>query len=135
MLTWSWIIQITIISFILIFLINHLLNFFKSVLTVPKVKDLVNRPKQKYNDIYNVISSSETVAYNNNSSNNSFNNDTINYNLEDILPSYKAEPNMKTELKNFIKKQLNNDLENTIDNSTNIQSLQSTMEDNFSFIK
>jgi len=133
MLTWSWIIQITIISFILIFLIHHLLNFFKSVLTVPKIKDLVNRPKQKYNDIYNVISSSETVTYNNNSS--SFNNDTINYNLEDILPSYKAEPNMKTELKNFIKKQLNNDLENTIDNSTNIQSLQSTMEDNFSFIK
>jgi hypothetical protein len=102
-------------------------------LTVPKIKDLVNRPKQKYNDIYNVISSSETVTYNNNSS--SFNNDTINYNLEDILPSYKAEPNMKTELKNFIKKQLNNDLETTIDNSTNIQSLQSTMEDNFSFIK
>jgi hypothetical protein len=133
MLTWSWIIQITIISFILIFLIHHLLNFFKSVLTVPKIKDLVNRPKQKYNDIYNVISSSETVTYNNNSS--SFNNDTINYNLEDILPSYKAEPNMKTELKNFIKKQLNNDLETTIDNSTNIQSLQSTMEDNFSFIK
>ena len=133
MLTWSWIIQITIISFILIFLIHHLLNFFKSVLTVPKIKDLVNRPKQKYNDIYNVISSSETVTYNNNSS--SFNNDTINYNLEDILPSYKAESNMKTELKNFIKKQLNNDLETTIDNSTNIQSLQSTMEDNFSFIK
>jgi hypothetical protein len=133
MLTWSWIIQITIISFILIFLIHHLLNFFKSVLTVPKIKDLVNRPKQKYNDIYNVISSGETVTYNNNSS--SFNNDTINYNLEDILPSYKAEPNMKTELKNFIKKQLNNDLETTIDNSTNIQSLQSTMEDNFSFIK
>jgi len=132
MLTWSWIIQITIISFILIFLIHHLLNFFKSVLTVPKIKDLVNRPKQKYDDIYNVISSSETVAYNNN--NNSFNNDNINYNLEDILPSYKAEPNMKTELKNFIKKQLNNDLETTIDNSTNIQSLQSTNEDHFSFI-
>lgn len=133
MLTWSWIIQITIISFILIFLIHHLLNFFKSVLTVPKIKDLVNRPKQKYNDIYNVISSSETTIHNS-SSNNSFNNENINYNLEDILPSYKAEPNMKTELKNFIKKQLNNNTENTIDNSTNIQSLQSTNEDHFSFI-
>lgn len=132
MLTWSWIIQITIISFILIFLIHHLLNFFKSVLTVPKIKDLVNRPKQKYDDIYNVISSSERHTHSNN--NKSINNDNINYNLEDILPSYKTEPNMKTELKNFIKKQLNNNSENTIDNSTNIQSLQSTIEDNFSFI-
>jgi hypothetical protein len=132
MLTWSWIIQITIISFILIFLIHHLLNFFKSVLTVPKIKDLVNRPKQKYNDIYNVISTSE--PYNHSDNNKSINNNTINYNLEDILPSYKAEPNMKTELKNFIKKQLNNNLETTIDSSTNIQSLQSTNEDHFSFI-
>lgn len=130
MLTWSWIIQITIISFILIFLIHHLLNFFKSVLTVPKIKDLVNRQKQKYNDIYNVISSSETTIHNSSSNNN----ENINYNLEDILPSYKVEPNMKTELKNFIKKQLNNNSENTIDNSTNIQSLQSTNEDHFSFI-
>jgi hypothetical protein len=103
-------------------------------LTVPKIKDLVNRPKQKYNDIYNVISSSETINHSNSNNHNSVNNDAINYNLEDILPSYKTEPNMKTELKNFIKKQLNNNLENTTDNSTNIQSLHSTMEDNFSFI-
>ena len=131
MLTWSWIIQITFISIILIFLIHHLINFFKSVLTVPKIKDLVNSPKQKYRDIYNIISSSDTS---NNNSNN-INNSNITYNLEDIIPSNNNEPNMKTELKNFIKKQLNDNSDNNmVDGSTNIQSLQSTIDSNYSFI-
>jgi hypothetical protein len=43
----SWIIQITVISIILIFLVHHLINFLKSTLTVPKIKDLVNSPTQK----------------------------------------------------------------------------------------
>ena len=51
----SWIIQITIISTVLIFLIHYLINFFKSTLTVPKIKDLVNSPTQKYESMYNVI--------------------------------------------------------------------------------
>jgi hypothetical protein len=127
MLTWSWIIQITIISIILIFLIHYLVNFFTSVLTVPKIKDLVNRPKQKYKDIYNIISSNELID-----NNDSINN--IKYNLEEIIPVRNSEPNMKTELKNFIKKQLNNNLESTQINSTSIQSLQSTIDNNFSFI-
>ena len=37
----SWVIQITVISIVLIFLVHHLINFFKSTLTVPKIKDLV----------------------------------------------------------------------------------------------
>lgn len=127
MLTWIWIIKITIISIILIFLIHYLVNFFTSVLTVPKIKDLIHRPKQKYKDIYDVISSNEIID-------NNINNN-IKYNLEEIIPTNNL-PNMKTELKNFIKKQLNNNnLENTIlDNSTNIQSLQSTIDNNFSFL-
>ena len=129
MLTWGWIIQITIISIILIFLIHHLVNFFTSVLTVPKIKDLVHTPKQKYKDIYNIISSNELID-------NDVNNN-IKYNLEDIIPNSNSIPNMKTELKNFIKKQLNNtnNLENSmLDSSTNIQSLQSTIDNNFSFL-
>lgn len=134
MLTWSWIIQITLISIILIFLIHHLINFFKSVLTVPKIKDLVNSPKQKYRDMYNIISSSDTNNNNDNNSNST--NGNITYNLEDIIPSNNNEPNMKTELKNFIKKQLNDNSDNNmvVDGSTNIQSLQSTIDTNYSFI-
>ena len=41
----SWILQITIISIVLIFLVHYLFNFFKSTLTVPKIKDLVNEDK------------------------------------------------------------------------------------------
>jgi len=44
----TWVIQITVISFVLIFLVHHLFEFFKSNLTVPKIKDLVNVPTQKY---------------------------------------------------------------------------------------
>ena len=85
----SWIVQITIISIVLIFLVHHLINFFKSTLTVPKIKDLVNTPTQKYENMYNII--------NQNKSNNLDLNKE--YTLIDLLPK-KDEPNMKNELKN-----------------------------------
>ena len=64
----SWVIQITVISIILIFLVHHLINFFKSTLTVPKIKDLVNTPTLKYENMYNIIqkksiTSSESSDY------------------------------------------------------------------------
>jgi hypothetical protein len=92
-----WIIQTTIISFVLIFLIHHLINFFKSTLTVPKIKDLVNTSTQKYEDMYTIIQQKT-------------NNDPIiqkevkDYTLIDLLPQ--NEVSMKSELKNFLKSQL-----------------------------
>ena len=50
----SWIIQITVVSIILVFLVHHLINFFKATLTVPKIKDLVNSPTQKYENMLNM---------------------------------------------------------------------------------
>lgn len=89
----SWIIQITIISIILIFLVHHLINFFKSTLTVPKIKDLVNSPNQKYENIFDIIKNNSKI-----------NSDTItnvnNYSLIDLLPQ-NEKPTMKNELKNF----------------------------------
>ena len=105
----SWIIQITVISVILIFLVHHLINFFKSTLTVPKIKDLVNSPNQKYENIFEIIK---------NNSNNS--NNFVNYSLIDLLPK-PDEPSMKNELKNFLKKQLNTQS----NNSTEISALDS----------
>jgi len=134
----SWIIQITIISFILIFLVHHLINFFKSTLTVPKIKDLVNTPIQKYENIYNII--------NNNHKNNDYesnfhikNND---YTLIDLLPkndesNIKNEPNinnelnMKTELKNFLKSQLNNTNTNTNNSSYEFSSTETNSYSNY----
>jgi hypothetical protein len=93
----SWIIQITIISIVLIFLVHHLINFFKSTLTVPKIKDLVNTPTQKYENMYNIINQHkpDKILDSNNE-----------YTLIDLLPKKDDEPNMKSELKNFLKTQL-----------------------------
>lgn len=51
----SWILQITIISIILIFLVHHLIQFFRDTLTVPKIKDLVNAPTQKYENMFSAM--------------------------------------------------------------------------------
>jgi cell shape-determining protein MreC len=86
-----WIIQTTIISFVFIYLIHHLLCFFTDVLTVPKVKDLVNSSNKEYENIYNTISHKT-----------SDNSTDIN-----LLPTQEQPLNsMKDELKNFMKKQL-----------------------------
>jgi hypothetical protein len=119
MLYWS--IQFTIISIVLIFLVHHLINFFKSTLTVPKIKDLVNTPTQKYENMYNIIKNSKngSTDYSNTSSNNE-------YTLIDLLPKTN-EPTMKSELKNFLKKQMNKN-----NNGTDIATLDS-MTDNSSY--
>lgn len=107
----GWIIQIAIISFIFIYLVHHLLNFFKNMLTVPKVKDLVDSPNKKYEDIFATLNNTNKSFSNNNSnSNNSFTE-------IDLLPSSNKDSSntdMKDELKNFLKKQLNSN-----DNSNN----------------
>jgi len=47
-----WIIKHAIFSIVIITLMHYLYIFFKNNLTVPKIKDLVNRPEQKYREIY-----------------------------------------------------------------------------------
>lgn len=90
-----WIIQITIISIILIFLVHNLINFFKNTLTIPKVKDLVNSPNQKYENIYNIIKNNSNTIQK-----------SSDYTLIDLLPKEEEDTNMKNELKNFLKKQM-----------------------------
>ena len=103
----SWIIQITVISTVLILLVHHLINFFKSNLTVPKIKDLVNTPLQNYENMYNIIKQNSNISPNED------------YTLIDLLPiAKKDEVSMKNELKTFLKKQLHN--------GTDISSLETT---------
>jgi len=92
-----WSIQIILISVILIFLIHHIIYFLKSTLTIPKIKDLVHSPLQKYEHIIQNMSSNNT---------------------------HKTEPDrdaMKNELKMFLKNQLKKD--DTTD-TTDISSLE-----------
>ena len=91
----SLVIQITVVSVIFIFVIHYLINFFKDNLTVPKVKDLVNAPSRKYENMYNVISNNGNNSSQNNNNNNN-NNDF------ELLPK----ESMKDELKSFLKQQL-----------------------------
>ena len=110
----SWLIQTTLISIIFIFVIHYLINFFKSNLTVPKIKDLVNSPTQKYETMYNIISNNNDKNNNNTNNNNTNNNNNSNkdfdfkieYTEADLLPKPDAE-SMKNELKSFLKKQSN----------------------------
>ena len=130
----SWILQITIISIVLIFLVHYLFNFFKSTLTVPKIKDLVNTSTQKYENMFNVISKSNSDdILNTNTNTNTNTNININseYSLTDLLP--KPENDMKSELKNFLKKQMapTNNESNKI-NTTSISALDSMMSNSYS---
>ena len=83
-------------------MVHYLIEFFKSTLTVPKIKDLVNTPTQKYDSMFSVITNSTKKD--------------MPYNEADLLPSatlnLNVNPNpgggndMKNELKSFLKKQM-----------------------------
>ena len=57
-----WTVQWIIISLVLIMLIHYLYSFFKNTLTVPKVRDLVNKPTERYNEILKTIQTSKPKA-------------------------------------------------------------------------
>ena len=125
----SLIIQISIISIIFIFLVHHLLCFFKTTLTVPKIKDLVNSPAAKYQHIFDTISFENGNSPDASLESNSGSGSGSEYSVIDLLPSSDTtdssttdssttNSSMKNELKNFLKKQLNND-ESFFNNSNN----------------
>jgi len=127
----SWILQITIISIVLIFLVHYLFNFFKSTLTVPKIKDLVNTPAQKYENMFSVISKSNSdTILSANISANTINNTTNEYTLTDLLPKQETKTDMKNELKNFLKKQMGTI--NNANDTTSITALDSMMSNSYS---
>ena len=127
----SWILQITIISIVLIFLVHYLFNFFKSTLTVPKIKDLVNTPAQKYENMFSVISKSNSdTILSANISANTINNTTNEYTLTDLLPKQETKTDMKNELKNFLKKQMG--AINNANDTTSITALDSMMSNSYS---
>ena len=47
-----WFIQISLASLVIIFVLHKLYAFFKDTLTVPKIKDMVKRPQQKYETLF-----------------------------------------------------------------------------------
>ena len=109
---WGWIIKVTMISLLLIFLLHYLYSFFKTTLTSPKLKDLVTKPQEKYNTIYNSLKSAGDGGVQN------LGEDTKN-NSESINNSNSS--SMKDELKKYLK-ELNVSSSNNSNNSNNSNS-------------
>ena len=84
-----------IISLILIRLVHYLYSYFIETLTVPKIKDLIIKPTQEYNDIQKIIQNNNLTENNIEISNS---DDTTNI---DSLVTKDTQKIMKTELKNF----------------------------------
>ena len=119
----GWVLQVTVISLCFIAVVHYLYIFFKTTLTVPKVKDLVNRPQQQYEELFKGITHTSTSPHldgsnisihnnNNNNNNNTNNNTTSISELPSLLDLEHRDQNrdqiaMKDELKQFLKK-LNN---------------------------
>ena len=88
-----FIIKWAILSLLLIFLIHYLYSFFKSTLTIPKVRDLVNKPTERYNEMIDTIKYNDTVKYKDKGNGDKGNRDKININRDD---------NMQDELSIFL---------------------------------
>ena len=72
------IIYTSIVSLIVIYIAHYLYEYFKKNLTTPKIKDLINRPKQEYSAMYDIINKN---SGDNGTSNNNNNNLSNEYNI------------------------------------------------------
>jgi hypothetical protein len=91
-----------ILSYIIIYITHTVYLFFKNLLTTPKVKDLVNNPRERYKKIYEDIN-------------------------KEIEPENKEK--MKNELKNYLKdvrnKNKNNEIEVNKKEINNLENMNS----------
>jgi hypothetical protein len=106
---WYWIIKVSILSLIFIFLLHYLYSFFISTLTIPKVKDLVTLPQQKYDELFHSLEQNKSVQGNNGNNRHISSNNGNNGNGNDnLLPlssssSLPSSQSMKDELIRFMK--------------------------------
>ena len=106
-----------IISVVIISLLHYLYTYFINILTVPKIKDLVNKPGQEYNNIEKIILNNKETLINNNLSNSDDTTDISN--LKNITPETKND--MKNELKNFFNElNVNNLSDSNANNGNNL---------------
>ena len=109
----SWVIQQVVISLVVIVLIHSIYNFLQLNLTTPKVRDLVNKPRKQYEEMYKTFKESEDKN-NGNVDMNQNNSDT-------------NESLMKSELQNYLKEL---STENKMQNKQNTQNQQKENQKN-----
>lgn len=104
-----WVIKISIISIIFILIVHNILHFLTDTLTIPKIKDLVNTPNEKYRDIYNIIERSDNTQPKRHIPSGATDISMIPSLSDEHLPITKpslpldTKQDMKNELKNFMK--------------------------------
>jgi type II secretory pathway component PulC len=101
-----WIIQMSILSLILIILVHYLFTFFKTNLTIPKVKDLVNKPQKQYEALFDTMKETNITS-------------------PQSIPNESNE-NMKNELKNYLK-ELSSKASPSITSTPNVNQMDGIM--------
>ena len=114
---WYWIIKVSILSFILIFLLHYIYSFFISTLTIPKVKDLVTLPQQKYDEMFHSLQQQQQQQQ--------LLNSNINNNSNNATSS--STQSMKDDLINFLKDIGSSSTGNTFSN-TNMNENSNNLE-------
>ena len=94
-----YLLKFSVISLILIILVHYLYIYFTSLLTTPKVKDLVLVPTKKYDELYELIKKEDITKLPSDPELSS-------------ATSTSASLDMKAELKNYLNSQIP-----TLDNS------------------
>ncbi len=112
-----------IVSIIIIFVVHNIFNYFKNTLTTPKIKDLINKPRNEYDKIKSVINSNSHIDTSGRND-----NDNTSTEMKSIRNDVDRD-NIKSELKDFFK-QLNEEKKdsisfNPINNIENISSSNS----------
>ena len=118
-----------IISVVIISVLHYLYSYFINILTVPKIKDLVNKPGQEYKNIEKIILNNKQTIINDNINNvSSYSDDTTDIsNLKNITTETKND--MKNELKTFFNELNTNNISDINSNNPDI----STIPNNLSY--
>ena len=78
-----WVVQYTIISLTLIMLVHYIYTFLIDTLTVPKLRDFVNKPTDRYNEMLSSATKTQQPVVSND----------MQTELRDFLTNIKRDPN------------------------------------------
>jgi hypothetical protein len=96
-----WVAQVMGVSFVIIFILHNLYFFFKETLTVPKMKDMVKRPQQRYDALFRELRvRNEDLKNNSNDGATDAANDAANNAANNANSN--ANDAMKNELKRYL---------------------------------
>jgi len=85
----------SLLSLLIISITHRMYDYLKNILTIPKIKDLVNKPKKRYNDILTTINTKYDSISDNSVSDNSMNNALVSDIMKNELSGFLDEIKIK----------------------------------------